>query len=64
MNVPGVVEYTAMSVQSQAGPVTIDMVADVIMVTVGVDSFTVNVTFVVTSLAAGNDVCFATEAGE
>ena len=64
MNVPGVEKYTAMSVQSQAGSVTIDMLADVLIATVGVDSFTVGVAFVVTSLAAGNDVCFAIEAGE
>ena len=64
MNVAGVVEYRAMSVQSQAGSVTIDMLADVLMATIGVDNFTVDVTFVVTSLAAGNDVCFAIEAGE
>ena len=53
-----------MSVQSQASSVTIDMLANVIMATVGVDSFSVDVTFVVTSLAAGNDVCFAIEEGE
>ena len=64
MNVPGVEEYKAMSVQSEAGSVTIGMFADMLMVTVGVDNFTSNVTFVVTSLAAGNDTCFAIEAGE
>ena len=53
-----------MSVQSQAGSATIDMVADVNMATVEVDSFTGSVTFVVTSVSAENDVCFATEAGE
>ena len=53
-----------MNVQSQAGSVTIDMLADMLMATVGVDNFTANMTFVVTSLAAGNDVCFANEAGE
>ena len=53
-----------MSVPSQAGPVTIDMLADMLMATIGVDNFTANVTFVVTSLAAGNDACFAIEAGE
>ena len=64
MSVAGVVEYRAMSVPSQAAPVTIGMLADMLMDTVGVDNFTANVTFVVTSLAAGNDACFAIEAGE
>ena len=53
-----------MSVGSQADSVTIGMLADMLMATVGVDSFTADVTFVVTSLAAGNDTCFAIEAGE
>ena len=59
MSVPGVDEYRAISLQSQDDPVTIDMLADVITATVGVDSFTEDVTFNVTSLAAENDVCFA-----
>ena len=53
-----------MSVRSQAGSVTIDMLADMLMATVGVDNFTANVTFVVTSLTAGNETCFTIEAGE
>ena len=55
-----------MSMQSQAGSVTIDMLADMLMATVGVANFTAHVTFVVTctSLAAGNDTCFAIEAGK
>ena len=55
-----------MSVQSQAGSVTINVPADseVIMATVGVDSFTDNVLFAIKSLGAGNDECFTIEAGE
>ena len=64
MNVSGVEEYEAINVQSQDGSITIDMIADMLMATVGVDNVTSNVTFVVTSLAAGNDTCFAIEAGE
>ena len=50
--------------QSQAGPATTNVPANVNMATVGVDDFTASVTLTVTSLAARNDTCFASEAGE
>ena len=48
----------------QAGLTATNVPADVNMATVGVDNFTVNVSFVVTSLAAGNDTCFTSREGE
>ena len=50
--------------QPQTGSAATNVSADVNMAAVGVDDFTVNVIFVVTSLAAGNDTCFTSKEGE
>ena len=50
--------------QPQTGLAAANVSANVNMATVGVDDFTVNVTFVVSSLAAGNDTCFTSKEGE
>ena len=50
--------------QPQAGLAATNVPADVNLATVGVDDFTVNVSFIVTSLAAGNDTCFTSREGE
>ena len=66
-DVRGVEGYQATSVrigQSQADSAATKTTTDVNVATVRVDDFTVNVTFIVTSLAAGSDTCFSSEAGQ
>ena len=67
MDVPGVVGYEAMSVsdgQYPPGSAPTRVSANMNIVMIEVDDYTVPVTFTVTSLAAGNEICFTSQTSE
>ena len=65
MDVPGVEGYVVRSMSNGQSAITLDPVpANVSMASVGVDDYTLPVTFTVTSLAAGDQSCFDSQASE